>query len=461
MSRTATAIYLAAVTVWAVAGARPYAGAWNDGSRLAAVESLADRGTFVIDDSIFVRVPAGPPHPYTDAWPALRVTGTADKLFINGHFYSDKSPVPSVLLAGVYRAYRAAGGPSAAADPAGFCVLMTVAGAGLPAVLAAWGVVVLGRVLGLTGHVHAVYAVSFVASTVVPAYMRQVNAHVALLGPAVWLCVLLATATARGRLSAAAGVGVGTLAGVGYTLDLAVGPALWVILIPLVAVTFRSAAGVGWVLVGGLPWAAAHHALNYQVAGTLLPANAVLEYLTWPGSPFDAASATGGLKHTPPGAAGYALDLLFGRRGFLPHNPPTLLAVAGAVRLVATRPADRPAAAFCLAWPALAVGLYAATSSNWSGQNVSVRWFVPLLAPAYWALGLTLRAYPWTAADLRWLAAVGLVPAGLMAADGPWDRTQAPLWWLWAALAWAGWLAVELGRRRAARRATTPSSSAA
>ena len=37
-----------------------------------------------------------------------------DVMFIGGHFYSDKSPVPTVLLAGGYRAWRAVGGPAAA-----------------------------------------------------------------------------------------------------------------------------------------------------------------------------------------------------------------------------------------------------------------------------------------------------------------------------------------------------------
>src|SRR5438270_12895490 len=62
---------------------RPYAGSWNDGSRLAAVESLVDYHTWAIDDSIFA--------------------GTRVKMWIDGHFYSDKSPVPTLWLVIVYR----------------------------------------------------------------------------------------------------------------------------------------------------------------------------------------------------------------------------------------------------------------------------------------------------------------------------------------------------------------------
>ena len=47
----------------ALAGARPFAGSWNDGSRLATVEALVDYGTWAIDDSVFLCVPDGHPRP--------------------------------------------------------------------------------------------------------------------------------------------------------------------------------------------------------------------------------------------------------------------------------------------------------------------------------------------------------------------------------------------------------------
>ena len=54
----AAAWVLAAVALAiAAVGARPYAGGWNDGSRLATVECLVDYHTMAIDRSIFVQVP--------------------------------------------------------------------------------------------------------------------------------------------------------------------------------------------------------------------------------------------------------------------------------------------------------------------------------------------------------------------------------------------------------------------
>src|SRR6516162_4110412 len=90
----------------AFVSARPYAGGWNDGSRLATVECLIDYRTLAIDRSIFVQVPADlRPTPYSTAEPDLLQHGTGDKLYIDGHFYSDKSPVPALLMAGVYQGW--------------------------------------------------------------------------------------------------------------------------------------------------------------------------------------------------------------------------------------------------------------------------------------------------------------------------------------------------------------------
>src|SRR5439155_20838072 len=97
---------LAAAMLMAILSARDYAGAWNDGSRLATVECLVDYHTLAIDRSTFVE-PASPdrPSPYLPDDEVLQ-KGTADKLLIDGQFYSDKSPVPAVFLAATYQSLR-------------------------------------------------------------------------------------------------------------------------------------------------------------------------------------------------------------------------------------------------------------------------------------------------------------------------------------------------------------------
>src|SRR5947209_4079540 len=116
--------------VIAVVSAKPYAGGWNDGSRLATVEALVDHGTWSIGDSVFVR-PAAEAGVYPPDDPALDY-GTLDKLLIDGRYYSDKSPVPAVFMAGEYAVLKAITGWTAAAKPARFCWCLCLLPSGLP-----------------------------------------------------------------------------------------------------------------------------------------------------------------------------------------------------------------------------------------------------------------------------------------------------------------------------------------
>ena len=111
-------------TLIALIGARPYAGSWNDGGRLATVESLVDHGTWAIDRSIFVDVPADN-SPYPNDPDLILEHGTLDKLLIRGDYYSDKSPVPNLLLAIVYKLTQSCTGLTASQQPHLFCWWMT------------------------------------------------------------------------------------------------------------------------------------------------------------------------------------------------------------------------------------------------------------------------------------------------------------------------------------------------
>jgi hypothetical protein len=452
-------VLLLAAAVVAVVGARPYAGGWNDGSRLATAESLVDRGTLAIDGSVFVVVPPadeGRPSPYPAHPSLLRENGTLDKLLIDGHFYSDKPPVQAVMMAGVYAAWRACGGPTTADRPDLFCWLLTVTSSGLAYVVAVWCVYRLGREVGLRGRAHALVTLAFAACTVAPAYSRHVNAHGAQLAAAAALCLALA-GLGQGRTRRAAVAGF--LAGFGYTLDLGMGPGLLLATIGYAAVVSgRWAAFVAGL--AALPWLAAHHALNYAIGGTLVPANTVPAYLAWPGSPFGLNEMTGGWKHSAGGFLLYAADLMMGKKGFLLYNLPLWLVPGGAAFLWFCRRAHRPAVGFALGWTLLGWFAYAAASNNLSGQCLSVRWFVPLLAPGFWVLALVIREYPEYLPDLSWLSTVGGGFGVVMWIDGPWARHLPPGLWGWFAVAGIGWGVVRYRAVKQARRATAPETIA-
>jgi hypothetical protein len=438
-------VLLAAVAL-ALVTARDHAGSWNDGSRLATVECLVDHHTLAIDGSVFVRVPPGEPSPYPADNELLQSKGTCDKLLIEGRYYSDKSPVPALLLAGVYQAVSWRTGLTFRERPDAFCYLLTLASSGLAYVVAVWCVYRLGGALRLGLMARLGLTATFGLSTVALPYAAHVNNHSLLLGVSAALMlglVRLGEARAAGRLPGLLPAGLGTLAGLAYTIDLGAGPVLLGATAALVTYRCPRPGPLAAFALAALPWLALHHAVNYAVGGTLAPANAVAEYFQWPGCPFTPETMTGGWKHDGVGRfALYALALLGGKHGFLGHNLPLFLALPALALLVRRGAAGLPEVLFAVC---VCVGvwlMYAVNSNNYSGRCLTVRWFVPLLAPAYYLLAALLRRYPRFLGDLLILGAGGAFLMGLAWGYGPWIKHMVPLFWPVQAatlLAWGGY----------------------
>ncbi|HEY7329731.1 MAG TPA: hypothetical protein VH592_19005 [Gemmataceae bacterium] len=428
--------------------ARPYAASWNDGSRLASVESLVDHHTWIIDQSIFVQVPSpedsNTPLPYSARDRHLLEHGTQDKLFIDGHYYSDKSPVPAVLMAGAYQLWKSITGITARSNPDHFCRTMTIVFSGMPYVLAVWCIYRMGVRLTLPLSSRLLLTASLALATVALPYARQVNNHILLL--AVVSALVLQVAKLReevqnNRICWKNFASLGFFAGLGYTIDLGVGPVCLLCTAALVMShsfgreplgNTRLLLAAKRTMVFGLasmPWVVLHHALNYAIGGTLRPANANPEYFRWPGCPFAIDHLTGSWIH--PNVASfllYAASMLAGKRGFLGHNLPLFLTIPALFMLLRRHWELRREVLWALGCCAGTWLLYAATSNNSSGQCCTIRWFVPLLAPAYLVLGLLLRHYPHFHLDLLILSSWGMFLVVLMR-EGPWMGGMVPLFW--------------------------------
>jgi hypothetical protein len=426
-------VFLAAL-VLAALSARPYAGGWNDGSRLATVECLVDYHTLSIDRSIFVNVPpSSESPPYNPEQANLLSGGTGDKLFIDGHFYSDKSPVPAVLTAGIYQVFKWTTGLCARDDPARFCYSLTLMTSGPAFVVAILCLSRVGSLLDLAFSLRLALLASLGLSTVALTYAEHVNNHVLLLG--VLSALLMGILVLRSRIATEQPftwvlIGVGSLAGLAYSIDLGAGPVLFILSLGLVAYRCRSLGAVGLFLAAAFPWIILHHVLNYAVGGTFKPANAVPEYFLWPGCSFTPQNMTGSWNHPSFGHfVVYAIALLYGKRGFLAHNLTLLLVLPALAYLLRRRRSDLPEILFAAACCGGVWLAYAMTSNNYSGQCCSIRWFVPLLAPGYFVLALFLRDYPgWRASHLilgSWGALLGI----LMWLKGPWIEHMVPFLW--------------------------------
>jgi len=74
-------LFLTLLVLWALL-TKVHTHSWQEESRMATVQTLVEQDTFIIDRTEFNR--------------------TGDKVFINEHFYSDKTPLLSVATAGAY-----------------------------------------------------------------------------------------------------------------------------------------------------------------------------------------------------------------------------------------------------------------------------------------------------------------------------------------------------------------------
>jgi hypothetical protein len=430
----------------AIALARPYAGSWNDSSRLATAECLSDYHTLAIDDSVFTQGfhPASSEaiNPFSPDDGTLQAHGTFDKLYIRGHYYSDKPPVPAVLIAAAYQIWKWCGGETAQERPDRFCYLMTLTFSGLAYVIAVWCMYRVGLGIGLPQKWCLVLTGSFALATVAPTYAEHVNGHIVLLAVAAGLLMLLVRQSTRaetGRQALATFAGLGALAGLGYTADAGAGPMLVLVLLPVVLTRTRRPGYLAVFALAMLPWLALHHALNYAIGGTFRPANAVPEYFSWPQSPFDTQNMTGVWNHSPGHFLVYAVALLFGKRGFVNHNLPLFLLLAGLTTLWRHRSALRLLALMAVGWCGGIWLLYAALSTNYSGPCCSIRWFVPLLAPAYFLIALLLKERPGLRKDFLVLSAWGGLLGGLMMWKGPWMGHMVPGFWPIQAAALLSW----------------------
>jgi hypothetical protein len=426
----------------AAVSAKPFASSWNDGSRLASVEALVERGSYCIDGTVFLQPEIAPGTTPYDPEKPLLARGTYDKLRINGHWYSDKPPLVSLPLAAAYRGLMTLGLPAPAKRPDVFawviCVLLSGTGYAV-AVGCMWA---LGKRAGLPPAWRFVWLAAFALATVLPAYTRSANNHIAQLGAVTAICVLLgriADRVTEGRTAWGSLFATGLITGFAYNLDFGIGPPLVLSVVVVVALRTRGTWPVVCCALPMLGCMIAGHAINFAIGGDWLrPLNMHREYLAWPGSPFN-TTMTGVIRPRYVAQFLYVFDLLVGKKGFLTHNPALWLALFTGVLVLKRAGRDRLEILALAAWCAMGWLMYGVLSKNHGGHCVSIRWFLPFLAPGFWLLAKVLVERPEFRRDFLILTACGLVLSASAWKVGTWWPRVVPLyWWTFGAslLAW-------------------------
>ncbi len=380
---------------------------WNDRSRIAAIESLVERGTWVIDDS-----------PWVDR--------TEDKVFLNGRFYSDKMPLFSLMGAGVYAILHDGLGASLSPDCATagrFCgySTLTLLLVGVPVTLMLWLFFLYAREHVPLGHALLGTAALGLGTMLFP-YALVFNHH-APAAASLFAAFFLLVRSAGSRVAL---IGAGFLSALAISFDVLAGvTAASVLAIALV----RSRGQIVWFALGGAVPLVLTALLDYQIAQTIIPPYMITSGYVYPGSGWP---ATFGGNGTPDDYAAYAFRMFLGGQGLFAYNPLLLFALAGAIGVALTRGHALRVEGAWVALGFVALSIYLAVGTgNYGGTAYGERWFVPAI-PILFSFILfvpPLSRPSWrSAAWGLFLPLLGLsVLSSLQGAQGPWLYSPPPL----------------------------------
>ncbi len=278
---------------------------WNDTSRIAAIDSLVERGTFQIDAS------------------PLR---TGDKYRYRGHFYSDKEPLLVLMGAGAALALRPFHLSPAANFPIAY-YLITLFTVGVCFAAGAAYAYLIQRLLGFTRRVAFTVAGLTALATPVLAYATVLVNHVPC-----GVCVLIGTThallAARGSRTHA------VLSGLFFALAVAFDAAAIVFfLVPLPLLRSRPQSTWLAFAAGSVPVLVTQAAFNRVYSGSVVPPAMNGSLWNYPGSPFLNHYPSLGLLGSFPAYADYLLYLTIGEKGLFTYSPLVVVAAYGLYRM--------------------------------------------------------------------------------------------------------------------------------
>lgn len=335
----------------------PIATSSSDMSRMANIQALVDLHTLSIDGTTFK---------------------TIDKVFIDGHFYSDKLAMPALVGAIAYLPISMLGIElDAGINPAYYLItLLTVKAFWLAGLMAFFGAL---RFTSLTETKRLALTLALGLGSLYFTWSSTFNNHaMAASCVAIGFYFML---RARNGIRVRSGLFLGGLffglAGSSDFPIMAIYGAFFLYVVADPLLRRQVAAYLLPLLITVLPVLL----VNYQISGSFVPVQLEPSNFLYPGSPWNERqdNLTGGEINHGIFLAKYAFHMLIGTRGFLIYNPFTLIAIP--LLLLELRPGRRfarEARTVALASFAI-VSYYILFSNNFGGWSYSIRWFVPLL----------------------------------------------------------------------------------
>lgn len=380
-------------------------------SRLGTVDSLVERGTYQLDESIFI--------------------GTRDKILSGGHFYSHQPPLLATLESPVYWVLHVPGMRFNNRTRELTVFLFTLLTNGLALALT---VVVFSYLLGLAGvppPARDFYAFVLPLGSWLLPYGVVANNHGVsglLLAVTAYLLLALEWRGVTARRCGWLGAVLGLLAAIELLPIVSFVPLtigfLWMRRDAKAAEWRAFALGLGVPLL-------AHALINIRITGDVIPAGFHHELFEFPGSTFDETTLSGSVKHQSLGElADYTWRALFAGKGYFTFAPVLGAGLVAGVAGWRWWARARGAHLVLLGGTVLSLAASLLMTNNFGGGAVGFR-HATYLAPAMLTLLLPVLAdrRPAVRAGgyaLGAVAAMSLVAMLLFHVKQPWPNTTFP-----------------------------------
>ena len=339
----------------------------NDYSRLATVESLVERNTFIIDD--------------------VSIVPKVDKVFINGHFYSDKPPVLSFLSAGVYFLLYRLFNISFSSNLKLTYYLMTLICIGILSSLMILFFYKSLKFIKIKETYRLILTFGLLFGTLILPYALIFNNHIvaaSLLLISFYFILKIKFGEKKGRYLFI----VGLLLSLAATIDLVSG-GIFLILFFIYFIMFKDTKKKYLFLLAILIPLIIHFILNFTITGDLIPAHLHPEYFNYSGSEFSGQSLTGFFHHNSIWSFFvYSFHSLIGKGGLFLYNPVLIFSFIFLFNIVFQKKNQfKKEALIVFIGTTIIIAYYLIFSANYGGRCYGIRWFVTFIPLLFFFCG--------------------------------------------------------------------------
>lgn len=336
---------------------KPEVSSPNDASRMATIQSLVEKHTLVIDESVFAN--------------------TRDKVFVNHHFYSDKPVIPAVLGAIVYLPiYHLGIKLNYGWNPAYYLItLFTVKLFWLAGLIAFYFALSFGK-LNNSSRFHLMMALGI--ASLYFTWSSTFNNHLLAASSLMigfWFLLKASNHDAVKKNLFLAALFL-SLSGSSDIPTSVFYPGFFFYALAKTHLRKNILFYLLPLLITALPTML----VNYYISGSLVPVQLHRVYFEYPGSEWLGSNALSGMNANRGWfLLKYSLNALFGSKGFLIYNPFLFIAIYYLIAEIKNRRLFWREALVIAIASLILVLYYLVMTNNYGGWSYSIRWFVPLL----------------------------------------------------------------------------------